>query len=311
MSYIIGIDIGGTTIKGGIFSRDSRIIARTRVQSYVNANSCDEILERLTMAIDQLKIEALSRNLGNLMGIGIGVPGAVNRTTGMVYSSANLALKNINLKSWVEERLEVRCYVHGDAKVGAMAEKQYGAGQTAQSLLYVTLGTGVGAALILDGRLYEGDHLLAGEIGHIIVRPEGKPCGCGKSGCLETVVSGPMIAEAYQQRTGGPVDGSAELVARYATMGDSQACDVYREASRVLALVLANYSTVLDLSLIVIGGGLSLAGPVLFDPLREFYAHYTHPRAEYAAQIVPAVLGDESGLMGAQFLVQTVLNGQG
>lgn len=304
MSYKIGIDIGGTTIKAGIFSTDSQLIERTRVKSYDKHNSAAEVLDHIIMAIDLLRSEAALRNLGKLAGIGIGVPGFINRHTGKIYSSANLGLKNINLKVSIEEKVGVPCYIFGDAKVGALAEKYYGAGQHVSSLLYVTLGTGVGSGIIIDSRIYEGEHLLAGEIGHTIVDPVGRPCGCGRRGCLETLVSGPKIVEFYRQY-GNNFEGTAEAVAQRATAGDPQALLVYREAMRVLALALANYVTVFDPSLIIIGGGLSLAGAVLFDPLREFYARYTVRDSSQVAPIVPALLGDSSGLLGAQLLVKT------
>ena len=307
MAYTIGLDIGGTTIKAGLFREDSELAETIRVRTYGRINSRDEILSGIAGAITQIQQLGLSKGYGELTGIGIGVPGFVNRLTGEILASANLALKGVNLQTWVQDRVGVLCVIQGDAKLGALAESVQGAGRDVSGLLYVSLGTGVGGGVVVGGRVYEGDHLLAGEIGHAVVDPDGALCGCGKRGCLETVASGPAIANAYRKQVEVSKGVSAADVSSWATVGDRVARAVYQEAAHTLAFVLVNYVTVLDPSLIVVGGGVSLAGPVLFTPLMEGFARYSSPRRAAMVHIVPAKLGDTAGMVGAHILVREAL----
>jgi glucokinase len=301
VSYVLALDVGGTTIKGAAFTGDLQV-AEVRTKTYVSRNEPQEILSNILSVIKQLSDRA--SEYGMLAGIGVGVPGIVNAREGIVYTAANLELKNMNLKQWIEERVHVPCVVQGDARVGALAEHTFGAGKRADSMLYVVIGTGVGSGIIINNQIYEGSHGLAGEIGHTIVDPAGRACTCGKRGCLETIVSARGIAESYQRlakREGQ--DLSAEIIANRARDGDSIGQEVYIEAARALSLALANYCTIIDPSVIVIGGGLSLAGSVLFDPIRQYFPIYASPEVCQKAEIIPAMLGDRSGVMGASTLI--------
>jgi len=308
MSYVIGLDVGGSTIKGGVFSGTSQSFLDIRVKTFSFENSRDEIIANMSAAVRQLTQQAGSLGIGGLSGIGIGVPGFVNSSEGVVLHASNLALHNVNLKQWFEKEMGVPCIVQGDARVGALAEHEFGAATGANSLLYITIGTGVGSGMILDNQVYEGSHYVAGEIGHTILSPEGDICACGKRGCLETLVSAPMLIRAYQNRVGRKVDVSAKSLADLAAAGEPDATAVYQDAARTLGLALANYCTVFDPSIIVIGGGVSLAGDVLFKPLREFFALYASPLASKSIHIVPALLGDRSGVVGASLLVKGFLD---
>lgn len=307
MSYVIGLDVGGTTIKGGVFTGTSQSLADIRVKTYSRENTLAEILANMSSAIEQLMRQASNLQIGELAGIGIGVPGFVNSHEGYILHASNLGLHNVKLRQWFEERFGVPCVVQGDARVGAIAEREFGAAKGHSSLLYVVIGTGVGSGMILSGQVYEGSHSVAGEIGHTILEPEGEVCACGKRGCLETLVSGPMLIRAYEKRVGRPVDFTAKTLAQRALAGESDAIAVYADAGRILALALANYCTILDPPIVVIGGGVSLAGPVLFEPLRRFFTVYASPLASKSIEIVPAVLGDRSGVVGASLLVKEVL----
>lgn len=302
MSYVIGLDVGGTTIKGGAFSNTFECKAEIRLPTYQKRNHRDEILSTIAMAVQRLKDETASLNLGELAGVGIGVPGFVKSSEGVVYEAANLELTNVNLKNWVEENVGIPCAVQGDARTGALAEHELGAAKGQQSSLYVVIGTGVGSGIILNGHIYEGIHAAAGEIGHAIVNPDGELCSCGKRGCLETIVSAPHISRAYQERTGVTEAISAKMVAERAQMGDSDGQAVFRQVAQSLAQALANCCTIVDPSIVVIGGGVSQAGDVLFQPLREFFSVYASSIARRQIRIVPAELGDRSGIVGASLL---------
>ncbi|QSO53550.1 ROK family protein [Alicyclobacillus curvatus] len=306
MSYVIGLDVGGSTVKAGVFNGSSQSFGDIRLKTYSSKNTREEIITNMATAVRQLMEQARGLRIGQLAGIGIGVPGFVNSRDGVVMHASNLSLHNVNLKQWFEEEFSVPCVVQGDARVGALAEREFGAAKGRDSLLYVVIGTGVGSGMILDGKVYEGVHSVAGEIGHTIVQPDGNICACGKRGCLETLVSGPMLIRAYQRRV-GPQEITAKTLSERATAGEPDAVAVFRQAAQDLAFALSNYCTILDPSIVVIGGGVSLAGPVLFEPLREFFSVYASALASRSIKIVPAQLGDRSGVVGASLLVKEFL----
>ena len=307
MSYVIGLDVGGTTIKGGVFAGTSQSMIDIHMKTYSNENTLEEILASISEAVQYLMDEASHLEIGNLVAIGIGIPGFVKSSEGFVLYASNLRLHNVNLKQWVEEHFGVLCVVQGDARVGALAEREFGVAKGFSSLLFIVIGTGVGSGMILDGKIYEGAHSVAGEIGHTILEPGGEICACGRQGCLETMVSGPMLIRAYQRRIGKKVDVTAKTLAELAACGETNAKAVYTDAARSLAIAIANYCTILDPAIVVIGGGVSLAGSVLFEPLRAFFSVYASPLARQSIEIVPAVLGDRSGVIGASLLVRDIL----
>lgn len=307
MAYVIGLDVGGTTIKGGVFDDNSNVLAEIRIRTYEKNNERDEILSAMLQAIEKLKVQAQHLDLGRLDGIGIGIPGFVKSSAGVVSKAVNIGLIEVNVKKWIEEQAGVPCLVQGDARTGAFAEHICGSAKGVSSLLYVVLGTGVGSGVILDGHIYEGEHSLSGEIGHTIIDPDGELCACGKRGCLETMASGPNIVEAYLQKAGNGLDVSSKTVARLAMEGDSNAVEVYTNAARALAIALSNYCTVIDPAMVVVGGGVSLAGTVLFSPLSEFFALYAPREINECVLIVPAMLGDRSGIIGASLLAKQYL----
>ncbi len=307
MSYVIGLDVGGATIKGAVFNDTSEPCCDIRLKTYSSQNTSDEILASMSDAIKQLVTQARVLHLGELAGIGIGVPGFVDSIKGVVLHASNLHLHDVNLKKWLESEFSVPCVIQGDARVGALAERELGAAKGSDSLLYIVIGTGVGSGMILDGQIYEGAHSAAGEIGHTILKPDGQVCACGKRGCLETLVSGPQLIVNYQRRTRRDEHFSAKTLSERAVSGDTDAKAVYRDAAKTLALALANYCTTLDPSIVVVGGGVSLAGEVLFEPLREFFHIYTSPQLSKSIRIVPAQLGDRSGIVGSGLLIKKFL----
>jgi glucokinase len=306
MPYVIGLDVGGTTIKGGVFAGSSQCLAEVRMKTYVTENSVNEILANMRAVVEELMRRAAMLGLDHPGGIGIGVPGFVNSTEGVVLEASNLGLYDVNLKRWFEERYHVPCVVQGDARVGAIAEREFGAAQGHSSLLYVVIGTGVGSGMVVNGEVYEGVHSAGGELGHTIVNPDGDICACGKRGCLETIVAGPNLIRAYEKRLGRPTAATAKDLSDRALEGHPDAKMVFREAAQALALAIANYCTLFDPSIVVVGGGVSLAGPVLFEPLLEFFNKYSSPLASERIVIAPAALGDKSGTVGASLLVQGV-----
>lgn len=282
---VAAIDVGGTTIKGAVFDRRGRVRNEVR---------CPTRAERGAQAV----IESILELAGELASaepppaaVGIAIPGLVRESDGTVLEATNLGLKHVPMCELASDRLATPVAVLHDVRAAALAEGIFGAARGRSDYLLLTLGTGVGAAVVIGGRPYTGVHGLGGELGHVAVDPRGPRCLCGGTGCLEAIAS----AGAVERRYGRGVD--AEEVAVRAASGDRDAMRIWSEALDGLALAIVNYATLLDPDLVVIGGGLAGAGPGLFDPLRERIEGST--RFGEPVSVVPAALGEEAGRFGA------------
>ncbi len=235
--------------------------------------------------------EELCRREPRPAAIGIAVPGLVRDADGVVLEATNLGLHDVPIRELASRRLEPAVAVLHDVRAAALAEGLLGAAQGHSDYLLLTLGTGVGAAVVLGGRPYMGAHGLGGELGHVSVDPHGPRCRCGGIGCLEALAS----AGAVGRRYGPGVDG--EEVASRAAAGDPAAVKVWDEALDALSLAIVSYQTLLDPEIVVLGGGLASAGPALFEPLRERVRRST--RFGEPVAIEPAALGEDAGRRGA------------
>lgn len=287
---LVGLDLGGTSIKGGAVSDQG------------------EILERRSIDIDRSKgpsalidsLAALARALGASPRVGLGAPGLFDRQRGVVLESPNLAfLEGVALRGELARRLslaESAVVLENDANAAALGEHWAGAGRGEADLLMVTLGTGVGGGLILGGRLYSGAGGMAGEIGHVVVDPTGPTCGCGARGCLETLAS----ATAAQRRAGAlGLPRDLVLLAEQARRAPGPERDVLFEVGRDLGRGLACVLTLLDIRLFVIGGGFGAALDVLQPGIAAGLAERSYGRRLEHVRVVPAELGTDSGWMGA------------
>jgi glucokinase len=240
--------------------------------------------------------------------IGIACAGPVDREAGLVLNPPNLpGWTRVALVEHLEKELGRPAVLENDANAAALGEFRYGAGREAQSLVYLTVSTGIGGGIILGGRIWHGLKDGAGEVGHMTLAPDGPLCGCGNRGCLEAVSSGTAIARRAREalRTGrqsrlGEIQGcTAADVARCAREGDSLAREVWEEAIGYLALGVANLITVLAPERVVIGGGVSEAGELLFDLLRWEVRRRVRLVAVESVPILPAALGRDVGILGA------------
>ncbi|GGU19965.1 sugar kinase [Streptomyces daghestanicus] len=237
---------------------------------------------------------------------GVAVPGIVDDARGTAVYAANLGWRDVPLRALLSERLGgVPVALGHDVRTGGLAEGRIGAGRGADRFLFVPLGTGIAGAIGIDGRVEGGAHGFAGEIGHVVVRPDGVPCPCGQRGCLERYASASAVGEAWAAASGDPAAGAADCAGAVAA-GDPAAVRVWREAVDALAAGLVTALTLLDPRTLIIGGGLAEAGETLFTPLREAVAR----RITFQTQpsIVPAALGDTAGCLGAGLLAWDLLN---
>jgi glucokinase len=272
------------------------------------------------------RIRELSRTLldqtnSPVGACGISFGGPVDFQHQRVTSVHSPGWKNFSFAEWVSANLNLPCLIDNDANAGALGEFRYGGGRGTESLVYVTLSTGVGAGLILNGKTYRGKDGLAGELGHIPISDSGITCSCGAVGCLESFCSGSAIAERgkewgrrrrgdltrmayghavacpYVDEPGGGI--TAKEIAQAASEGDTAALDIVREAAGWLARGLLTVIRILNPDRIILGGGLTLAGQVLLGPLHQYLAELASPTIGYSTEIVIAELGTYSPLYGA------------
>ena len=279
---VLAVDVGGTDMKAALTDGDATPLAfRSRPTPRTPAGIVDAVA-------------ALVDELGGAQAIGLAVPGVVDEERGVAVWSENLGWRDVPFVAEISERCGLPVAIGHDVRTGALAETRLGAARGMSDVVYLSIGTGIAAAIVLGGRLHAGGGY-AGEIGHT---PAGhdEPCACGGRGCLEAIASAAAIARRYTARSGRPVAGAAEVLAA----GDADALAVWDEALDALAGALAWVASVLAPEVVVIGGGLSRAGATLFDPLNERI-----PRRltfQPVPRLAPAALGDRAGCIGAALL---------
>lgn len=307
----IGIDVGGTKIAAGLVDEDGRVLARTRRAT----PSTDPLA--VVDAIDEMVRELQAGQL--VRAVGVGAAGYVDATGSTVVFSPHLAWRNEPLRDAVARRTGLPTLIDNDANAAAWAEWRFGAAQNQPDVTLVNLGTGIGGAMVLDGRLYRGYSGMAGEFGHQRVVPDGLPCECGNSGCWEqyasgrvlqrraeaAVASGDAIGRALVELAGSAEAVDGRTVGRLAETGDAEAIGWIGEIGRWLGIGLADLAAALDPALFVIGGGVSRNGELLLRPARVAFAEHLTGRGYRAeARIVAAHLGEDAGLVGAADLAR-------
>jgi len=336
--FSIGVDLGGTNLRIAAITTDGQLLEKITLgvkvalgRDHVIGEMCDAIL-RLT---DQY------RGSGKFVGAGIGVPGIIDMETGMMRKSANLpGWSDYPVRDEIERRLGARVFLDNDAKVAALGEKWLGAGRGVDNMAMITLGTGIGGAIVLNGKVFYGMNGMAGEFGHVTVEPNGVPCGCGNHGCAERYASATALvrmareaiatghAPGLAMAASSDPDFSARSIYNLAIQGDPDAQRIFRRFGEVLGIMLAGLVNVLNLDMFVIGGGVLSAwdafAPTMFAELRERSLIYAATAPEAAAGtmegttsgataqvtsftrkktiITQALLGSDAGLYGAAHL---------
>lgn len=308
-----GIDLGGSTIRIGLVAQDGTLVAATRMPTQAEEGNV-RVLARMVSAIEELlrRANAISTDV---VGAGIGCPAVVDLKNGILTYSANLGWQNVAIGQELERLLGLPIFVHQDAVTAALGEQWLGAGRGNCHLIYLAVGTGIGAGIIIAGKPYLGAHGVAGNIGHVILQDDGPLCSCGKRGCLEALAAGPALARrAREALAHGAHDGplaqvnregveiTSKRVVDAAKEGDLLARQIVQAGGRYLGQGLAILANVLDPQIIIIGGGVSQAGDYLLEPAREEFSHRTLESAS-TIPIVTAQLGDNAGMMGAAWLV--------
>lgn len=294
--YYLGLDIGGTTVKAGLVDETGNILESRKAPTVID--DLNGFISKLTELIrDFQKSVALE-------AVGIGIPGLRSLRTHVVETSPNIpCLKNVNVEEKVADQVHLRVVSENDANAGAYAEFVCGVGAGTQHMAYLTLGTGLGSGVVLDGKLFTGRSGYAAELGHTVIDPDGRLCGCGNRGCLETLVSAPaMVVTARQKMKNAPL--TAEEIYDAAARGDAAARAVFEQTGRYLGIACANLINLLNLDMIVIGGGVMASGEMLLQPAIDEARRRAFAPSFQDCRIVQSKLWPDAGLIGAAMLAR-------
>jgi glucokinase len=312
VALTVGVDVGGTKVAAGVVDEDGRVVAQVRRATAAQVAGAAE------RTIAELVLELATAH--PVEAVGVGAAGLVDETRSVVRFAPNLGWREQPLRALLEAATGLPVVVENDANAAAWAEYRFGAARGRDDVVMLTVGTGIGGALILGGLLYRGGFGLAGEVGHLVLDPDGPPCGCGRRGCWEQFASGNALlrearARAAEDRPGARLllslgDGTPEGVAgahitAAARLGDQVALDVFAHAGFWLGRGMAELAAVLAPRCYVIGGGVSEAGELLLAPARAaFAAHLMGADVRPQADILLAELGNQAGMVGAAELAR-------
>ena len=318
MKYSIGIDLGGTDIKAGLLAANGKLSCRTVVSTRVSEGA-KAIAARIAQTIHQVikKADAESHpreDKKEIVGIGLGAPGLIIADSGIIHFSPNFpGWSDIPLLDYITAELgdlNLPLYIDNDVNVMVLGELHHGAGIGYENIVGLTLGTGVGGGVVINRKVYHGSWNTAGELGHTVVQPNGRPCGCGNKGCLEAYAGARHIVERTQQQIASgrktclnPERLTPKQIAEAATAGDKLAFDIFSETGRYIGIALTSIAHILNPQITIIGGGIAAAGEtLLFQHIREEFTKRTMD-IPGGMEIVPARLGNDAGLVGAAMLV--------
>ncbi len=307
----LGIDIGGTNTKLGFVDKEGVCLADTSIPT--GEDDADKFLPRLYRAVDKLIMPL--RDKITIAGIGIGVPNG-NYYKGTVEMPANLQWSDyVPLAQWVEEHYKLPCRLTNDANAAALGEMKFGVAKGMKNFVIITLGTGLGSGFVVDGKLAYGADGFAGELGHVVVNPNGRMCGCGKKGCLETYVSATGIRrtvyklladhnEDSEMRRISFEDLDASMITDSATRGDRIAIEAFEYTGRILGMKLADVMAILSPEAFILFGGLTRAQEYLFEPTRRYMESFMMPIFRGKAKLLTSGLtGANTAVLGAAALI--------
>jgi glucokinase len=309
----IGVDLGGTKMAVGVVDSDQKVQYQGKEPS--TGLSEDRIVEELAEELLEAKAAR-----PNVLAAGLGIPATIDRERGLAIHAVNLTITDVPIRDLIQERLGLPVFVDNDANVAALAEHLYGAARGAQNVVMLTIGTGIGGGLILNGEVYRGSSGAAAELGHIVIVEDGLPCqgNCPNHGCVETYASGTALAregKAAAERepdsalgkalAEGPIAG--RTVTELALAGDALATEVVSQAGRHLGAALCSLANIFDPDVFVIGGGVSAVGDLLLDPAREeLRTRALPPMNERPVKL--AELGPDAGMIGAAAMARIELD---
>lgn len=295
--HYIGIDIGGTAIKAALTDNTGVVLERTKAPT--PADSLQDLIATVSSLVSKLK------SVGAVAAVGVGVAGLLNARSRVLETSPNIpGIFQVNLEERLRDALSLHVITENDAKVGAYGEWAAGAGKGLKNMAYITIGTGLGCGLVLNGQMYRGVSGYAGELGHTVLEQEGRRCACGSHGCLETRVSATGIMLTARERNVASSITSAEELYDMAMNGDATARSIFEDTGRYLGIACSNLMNLLNPEAIVVGGGVMASGDLLLDAARAESKRRAFPSSARDCPIVQSQLWPDSGTIGAAMLAR-------
>jgi glucokinase len=313
--WIVGVDLGGTNIVVGLLPTMGGEVLGLRSMPTDSVRGAKFVVDRIVGMVEQAIAEVLSKHGGtrdDIAGVGIGSPGPLDRRTGTVINTPNLGWRNFPLRDLIANAVHLPATLDNDANCATYGEWWLGAGRGTRTLVGLTLGTGIGGGIVLDGKIFHGCSDVAGEIGHMTIDSNGRKCKCGNYGCIEQYASGPAIAlravegiEAgadtvlVDMVNGKLEDITAATVYEATVQGDAYATEVMKDTAKFLGAAVASIINILNPEMVVIAGGVTRAGDTLFEPLRAEVRRRAFKSAQECCRIVSAELPGTAGVVGA------------
>jgi glucokinase len=306
--WVIGIDLGRTKIVLGLVSPTNEIVARGRLPTNLSEGP-KAAVERIAIEISTLK-GALPAD-ARIAAVGICSPGPVDHEAGLIVDPPNMiGWHAVPFRQMLSDRINLPVVLEHDAKAAALGEFHFGAGRAEQHMVYIVAGTGVGAAIIIDGKLYRGMHNFAGEVGQVTIDKNDEAFGTNVRGCVQEYLCGPALARHYEEMCRQTPEFirqnqvTGEQVAQLAAAGDKLALQVMNQAGEALGIAVGSMGSILDIELFVIGGSVAKAGDLLLNPAREILQHYCLESIAGHMRIEPVALGDDSPILGCAWLAR-------
>ena len=305
-NYVVGVDLGGTKIYTALVDLEGSIIKEVTVKTEANKGET-VVLEKILKTIDEV-LDGIDIN--EVKAIGVGSPGPLDIENGLIVYSSNLPFRNFNIVKPIKDRYKIDTYLDNDANVATLSEFMFGSGKGSKNMIFVTVSTGIGGGAILNGNLFRGSTSNALEIGHTTVMKGGPRCGCGNTGCAEALASGTAIMKRAKEAVASKVetslknyeDVSAREVFLEAEKGDNVSKDILNDSLSYLGITVANLANTFDPDKIVIGGGVSEAGKIVFDKINEEMQKRCLKTIYDHCNVEKAMLGGKSGVLGAAAL---------
>lgn len=308
--HYLGVDLGGTKILTAVSDEKGNIITSSRVSTEADRGQ-NQVINNIMSSINSV-LSQTDLTLTDIKRIGVGSPGPLNISEGIVVESPNLGWENVPLVDILKEKTGIAVVLENDANAAALGEKWFGIGKDVDNLIYITVSTGIGGGIIINRRILHGANDTAGEIGHFVVHTDGPICGCGNHGCFEAVASGTAINSLgrelaikypdsllYKMVKGDPEKIDGRIVAEAARHGDKMAEQIWHDEARYLGIGIANLLNIFNTEMIILGGGVMNAWDLINDVMKETIEEYTFNSAYESAKICRAALGDEVGVKGA------------
>ncbi len=305
----IGVDLGGTKILTAVADKNGKIIAEKKLPTETESGQ-EKIKENIFKSIYDVMDKA-KLHKDDIRAIGIGSPGPLDVENGIIYECSNLPIKNMPIVDLIEEKTGIPTSLENDANTAALGEKVFGAGKKVDNLLYMTISTGVGGGIIIDGKIYYGVNGNAGEVGHMLIDPSGPKCGCGNHGCLESFSSGTAIKnmakraiennESNLLKEFAEKEGeiSGKVVSLAANEGDEIALKIYKKAGHYLGIGMANLVNIFNPEMIILGGGVMKSKEYFLPEAKKVLKEKALKAPVDIVKIREAILGDKIGVKGA------------